>query len=211
MRGRLIVLEALDGVGKTTAARGLARLLGAALMTTPGSDLRAVRGTIDAALADPPLAGALFYAASVLAASAAIEQHLASGRHVVCDRYWLSTLAYAAPQGISLELPQVERALVPADVTLLLTLDEAERRRRLSRRGLSASDRRTLAPEQASRLLASYRGLAEHPVAGRMVELDLTGLSPGAATRRAAVLTREALARPTKGQLVLFPAAALAS
>ena len=70
--GRLLVLEGLDGSGKTTLARALADHLGAVPCTTPDPRLRAVRQVVDEALAADPLAGPLFYASTVLAASAQI-------------------------------------------------------------------------------------------------------------------------------------------
>lgn len=62
-----IVVEALDGVGKTTLCAGLARALGARVMDTPGPALRPVREQILQALGPDEAARALFYAATVQA------------------------------------------------------------------------------------------------------------------------------------------------
>jgi hypothetical protein len=52
MRPRFAVLEALDGVGKTTLALGLARHLGGVSMNTLGEALRAVSPAVLGGLGD---------------------------------------------------------------------------------------------------------------------------------------------------------------
>ena len=88
-----IVLEGLDGVGKSTAAAGLAARLGARLLQTPPPALRAFRGYFDAA-AEPGIKRGFYMVGNFLAAEA-MAGALAAGAPVVCDRYFASTRAYA--------------------------------------------------------------------------------------------------------------------
>ena len=183
MPGRLIVVEGLDGVGKSTLSRGLAAALGAALRTTPSEALRAHRAPFDAAYAELPAASQLFYAATVVAAAAEADALRATGRDVLFDRYWCTTRAYARAAGSPLDLDEVEAILPPADITLLVDLPEAERCRRLEVRGATAMDRASILRQAALRreLLASL----SRPVAGHGRVLDVSGLDPDAAVRAA--------------------------
>lgn len=98
-RGRFITFEGIDGSGKSsTLAHVVAQLrtqfpdLVATKEETEGPAGQAVRATI-AAHGDP-LAITLLFVADRASHIPAIEAHLAAGRHVLCDRYSLSTLAY---------------------------------------------------------------------------------------------------------------------
>lgn len=177
MTGRLIVLEGLDGVGKTTVARQLSVTLDAELLSTPDARLRCARSAIDATYRCSPDAAHLFYASSVVHASAAAAHTLAQGRDVIIDRYWLSTWAYAAVRKPGLRLEEVEKSLRPADFTFLLTLDETERCRRLHARGMTAADRQTLDVAVAVEVARRYHRGLHRRVAGHGVVLDITGKS----------------------------------
>lgn len=190
MRGRLIVVEGLDGVGKTTLSRGLAAALGAGWRTTPSEALRAHRGPFDAAYAGLPAASQLFYAAAVVAAAAEAERLRDAGQDVVFDRYWCTTRAYARAAGSPLDLEEVERLLPPADVTLLVDLPEPERRRRLESRGTTELDRASLV--RGAALRNELRAALTRPVAGRGCVLDVGGLDPAAAVRAAHELVVDA-------------------
>jgi dTMP kinase len=196
MRGLIVAIEGLDGTGKSTLARGLAAALRGDLLTTPGDQLRVARVAVDAAWAQDPLAAQLFYAASVMAASGEATRRAAAGRDVVIDRYWISTVVNAALRGDALALPEVERALRPADLTIVVEVPETERHARLAGRGLSAHDRMTLRPELAAALLTGYRAGLRRPVAGRGVILDARGLSEAAL-----VATVERLVTLERGRL----------
>jgi dTMP kinase/UMP-CMP kinase 2 len=165
-------VEGLDGSGKTTLSRRLAERLGACWLTTPDSDLRALRAGVERALENPD-ARQLFYAASVVEVASRAARILEDGQDVVVDRYWLSTWAYGAERRSTLRLDEVERALPPAAITVFLTAERAIRQRRMAaRQRMTAADRRSLDPANEARLLARYEEGLKRPVAGRVFCLD---------------------------------------
>ncbi len=190
-RGRLLVFEGLDGAGKSTASRLAADALGAAWLPTPPLELREARAVFDAAAAVAPDAAQLFYAAAVAMASARALELMAAGRDVVMDRYWLSTWTWCIDRGSSLELVEVERSLARADVTIFLDASVAVRRARLTARGPTEQDRRTLDPARAHALRQRLLAGLERPIAGRALLLDVDALE-GAEVVRASLAHLEA-------------------
>ena len=83
-RGRLICIEGIDGTGKTSVARRLAREISATYYSTPPEPFRRIRKRVDRT-ADPATRF-FFYMSSVQRASGEINTLLHSG-DVVCDRY----------------------------------------------------------------------------------------------------------------------------
>jgi dTMP kinase len=155
MAGHFIVLEGIDGVGKTTQVALLAEWLGACevphvLVREPGGtplgesirELVLGRTELDVSPRSELL---LLLAARAALVSDVLRPALAEGKTVVGDRFALSTLAYQA-YGRGIDLEQVRRALdVATDglqpdlyVLLDLQLDEALTRRSS---GGSAPDR----------------------------------------------------------------------
>ncbi len=148
-RGRLITVEGLDGSGKSTLVETLAAALREGgrpveVLREPGGVQ--VAELIRSLVKDPALqigtrAEALLYAASrAQLVEERIRPALAAGTWVLLDRFVDSSLAY---QGAGRELGVEAVAdlnvfatggLVP-DLTLLLSLDPEERRRRLTARG----------------------------------------------------------------------------
>ncbi len=188
MRGRLIVVEGLDGTGKTTLSKGLAASLGAVWLTTPSAALRPFREPFDAHYARHPGAAQLFYAASVVAAGEEADALRAAGRDVVIDRYWATTRAYGLVRGSPYDLAEVEAHLPAADLTLLVELDEGVRRGRLLARGASALDQETLDPRRAKALRLALREQLRGRVAGHPLLVDVTNLDEAAAVARARAL-----------------------
>jgi dTMP kinase len=111
--GRFIVFEGGDGGGKSTQARLLAGDLGAVLTREPGGTALGER--LRAALLDPAT-GDIDARAEALLMAAARAQHVAevirpaldAGRHVVCDRFAHSSIAYQSG-GRGLDADEVRR------------------------------------------------------------------------------------------------------
>ena len=66
MNAKLIVIDALDGVGKTTTGTLLAERLNGVFWNTPGPRIRSVAPEVLRSLHEHQLARCLFYASSVL-------------------------------------------------------------------------------------------------------------------------------------------------
>ncbi len=97
-RGRFIALEGGEASGKSTQSRRLAERLGALLTREPGGT--SVGEEVRELVLDPTRAvsdraeALLFAAARAQHVVEVIEPALAAGRHVVCDRFAGSSLAY---------------------------------------------------------------------------------------------------------------------
>jgi dTMP kinase len=155
--GFFITLEGGEGVGKSTLAKGLASLFGAAgrdvlLTREPGGTPFAekLRDLIlgGGAKESGPFAEALlFCAARIDHIDRVIRPALGSGRIVICDRFADSTRAYQGAlgrmdQSTLAALEKVTLAGLRPDLTLMLDLPAEEGLARASaRRGTGASDR----------------------------------------------------------------------
>ena len=80
-----IVLEGLDGVGKSTLVRRLAHECGYQRMTTPGADILPMRSDIMDRLGSSQTARALFYAATVQAEGEKALAFNKQGKTIVMD------------------------------------------------------------------------------------------------------------------------------
>lgn len=194
MRGRLLVLEGGEGVGKTTQWERLAEQLGNAgrevrVLREPGGTeagdrIRDLLLDPDGTLA-PPTEALLFAASRAELIAREVRPVLDRGGVVLLDRYLLSTYVY---QGRARGLPVADlRAanrlatggLVP-DLTLLLTLPLDEARQRARAR---------LLPDRLERETEAFHervaaGFAEasteawqvaHPECGPIVPVDAAG------------------------------------
>lgn len=136
VRGRFLVFEGIDGSGKSTVARMMYERMNAAgrpsILTAEPTDSwvgdMVRRGNREAA---SPFTETLLYVADRAEHTAHIERWLNDGKHVVCDRYVGSTLAYQAvtlrphlgdPAREWLRSVNAPFTLRP-DVTFLLLLD----------------------------------------------------------------------------------------
>lgn len=174
--GAFIALEGLDGVGKSTLAVAVASALGALPLAMPGVP-RPVAHAVFASFGHDATSRSLFHAACARGIGQQARAITATGRHVVADRYWLSAIAYARARAVELDLTAVEGAVPAPHLTLLLTVNEDERCRRLEARGATAVDRETM--DRAFRdaalreMMRVDRGTAFQPV----VTVDLSSLS----------------------------------
>jgi dTMP kinase len=200
-RGLFIVIEGLDGSGSTTQSYELLRLLRAsgyaAFQTNQPSNgpvgmlirlaltRRLVGGNFQLHAVDElPLSGqssvdnhtlALLYAADRMDhVTTQILPSLERGRHVICDRYLMSALAY---QGVHLPMDwllQINRHAPAPDLTIYLDVPAAEARRRMM---LTRWTKDLFEEEELqSRIRENFVRLAEArlPALGTIVTVDGT-------------------------------------
>jgi dTMP kinase len=166
--GLLIAFEGLDQSGKETQARRLTESLRAAGRTvhaisfpdysTPiGAELgRALRGEHEY----PPDVMQLLYIANRYEYRPRLEQWLADGAVLVCDRYMASSVAYGETQGLDADwLGSIQRHLPQPDLTLLLDIppETAVARKQTGR------DRYERDLSLLTRVRASYQRQAQAP------------------------------------------------
>ena len=155
MRGILITVEGVEGAGKSTQCRLLARRLSAKGFTIretsepDGTPLgEAIRSLFERERIEPaPLSEAfLFLAARHQHVERVIRPALARGEIVISDRYSDATLAYQG-YGRRLDLPMIRElndfatGRLRPDLTLVLDLDPAVGLRRLGGRHLDAFEK----------------------------------------------------------------------
>jgi len=151
-RGRLIVIEGIDGAGKSTQAELLRTYLESmgrrVVMTAEptalptGKELRRVLGgEIKKHEYDVALMFVSDRIAHNLDAEDGLEYHLAQGEDVICDRYYYSSLAY---QGSAVDYHWVRHmnlscpAIRHPDLCLFLDLSPEESMRRIHKGRQSA-------------------------------------------------------------------------
>lgn len=189
MNGKFIVIEGLDATGKTTLAPRLASHLNATLLKCPpqievpelSTDLRAHFDK------RPSVQRRAYYRATNLIASEQAVMALQT-HHVVMDRYWTSTVAFAALDDDS-TLDQEWQGRYPPelrepDIVILLTVDEENRTKRMRGRGEPVTaEEGKLAADVARRevVLQTYRTF-------KPIEIDTSYLDPDAVFE--AVLTK---------------------
>jgi len=178
-RGRLVVLEGIDGCGKTTQLQALRQWLPSSGLLAPGARLVVSREPGGTALGQalrelllhPPQGVQPLPRAELLLYAADRAQHvealllpaLQAGDWVLCDRFTGSTAAYQGyGRGLPLALIDTLESLatggLQADLTLWLDVSLAESRRR---RGGQKADRIEAAGEDfMSRVADGFATLA---------------------------------------------------
>lgn len=194
MRGHLLVFEGGEGAGKTTQLQRLsARLTREGVLhevhrepggTPVGDRIRELLLHSDAPLA-PGAEAALFIASRAQLVHSVVRPALAAGRHVLLDRFLLSTYAYqihgrGLPERDVRAANQLAAAGLAPDLTLLLRVPVSEGLARATARG--QSDRFERADRAFhDRVAAAFDTFAEpawqqaHPECGPIVAVDATG------------------------------------
>ncbi len=164
-RGVFIVVEGIDGVGKSTLLRALARALrrrglSVALRREP-SDPR-LGALAQSTATEDPWTGAVYFTVDRHLAAPELERALRRHDVVLQDRSFYSTLAYqgsALPPGDRRRLAQLQRSAVRTpDRVLLLDLRPSEALRRLGARGSRRGPLERL--RTLERVARAYRTLA---------------------------------------------------
>lgn len=201
-RGRLIVLEGGDGVGKTTQLPLVADALRARQL-----DVRTIREPGQTAVGlqvrelllnpashiSPATETLLFLSARAQVVAEVVLPALAAGAWVVADRFFVSTYAYQiAGHGLDDGLVRSANALATAglvpDLTLLLTLPEPVATSRRADRGQADRLERYGAAFDA-RVAAAYADAAtlawqaRHPECGPIVAVAADGPVPDVTDR----------------------------
>ncbi len=174
-----VVIEGIDGCGKSTVAKTVADRLGPrAVLTREPTDSwigRAVRKGDSEEVS--PYLDALLFMADRANHTPEIANHLESGKIVVCDRYYHSTVAYQTAylrrksQGDNFDwlLDANIRISIHPDVTFLLIVDPEEALGRIGDRGeLSRFEREDFLKE----VQGNYLRLAERDPT--IVQVDST-------------------------------------
>ncbi len=196
-RGLFVVFEGLDGSGKTTQLERLAARLeaaGRAVTRTrepydceAGRRIRAMAQSGEAVSAEQELAW--FWEQREEHVRDVIEPALADGRIVLCDRYYLSTVAYQGARGLDAEtlLADSEAAFPTPDLVLWLDLPVTQGLTRVDDRGGTAEP----VFEDAERLEAA-RGVYAALTVSYLARIDAAG-DPDEVTTRIADTLRERL------------------
>jgi dTMP kinase len=149
-QGKLIALEGLDGVGKTTQARLLARHLShlglPVILTREPTDgyfgqkiRRIIRHGREGLTPEAELE--LFIADRREHVQEVIRPALADGKIVITDRYYFSSMAYQGALGLDpLDIQRRHEDFAPQpDLVIILELPLTELTRRLQQRGAPVS------------------------------------------------------------------------
>jgi len=119
-----IVIEGLDGTGKSTIAKALAEEIGAEVLSTPGKEFNNIREQLDNIYQDNHQARQLFYMSSVVSISEQVRELICKGKTVIVDRYFLSTQVYHQWKSNNnhFELIDVTNRMLTPDITIYLHL-----------------------------------------------------------------------------------------
>lgn len=165
-----VVLEGLDGAGKSTVAAAVAAMLGGSAVQTPPEMMRSILRQVDAE-ADPQTR--LLYLLAGVSLTSQIVLRQRADRPVVCDRYLYSALAYAAALD-GPPLPPIGRLrLATPDLIVFLEAPRDVREARAAGRarplrdvGMDVELRRPEIVRRVEALFAGFRDLVIIPTAG---------------------------------------------
>lgn len=172
---KFIVIEGLDGTGKSTTAKALAKALEGTALNTPLDKFKEVRPELEDIYAEDSYGRQLFYASTAIASSDQVKAELANAPAVVLDRYWLSTQVYHSwrTQGAHFQLLEVENMLLKPDLTVYLELPLEERVKRLGGRSDNTDeDRQTMALAANKKLNDLYHAYSDSPCVGKWLTVD---------------------------------------
>jgi dTMP kinase len=127
---KFIALEGIDGSGKTTVCQILSKKINAEVYKTPSWPFSDLRDVIDKNV--DIKSRFFFYLSSVIHASSEIAR-LLNHKHVVCDRYILSTLCYhRASESFFKSFDGNQVDILQPDFTFFLNADYEIRMKRIA-------------------------------------------------------------------------------
>jgi len=137
-KGTFICIEGLDGSGKTTQAKILAKKINNAIYTTEpskgliGNYIR--KSYLYSKKRFSPFVEALLFAADRIEhLESEIIPALNEGTTVICDRYVFSSLAYQGASGISLDwIETINKAILYPDLAIFIDVEPEKSMRRLN-------------------------------------------------------------------------------
>ncbi len=152
-----VVVEGLDGAGKSTLVQGLRASFDAVVLSSSNAITAEVRATCERMHGLRGTSRQLFYAYSVSLTSDAAGRALDRGERVVVDRYWASTVAYPRIMGDATEaIEGIAATLRTPTLTLFLDVPRAVRAARIEGRGGAACGIDAASLERDEALRAAY-------------------------------------------------------
>jgi len=178
---QFLLLEGVDGSGKTTIGKKWAQTNSGLYIKTPGEEYEIIRDYIDNETT--PETKLLFYLCSVFDASKKIEENLMY-KSVVCDRYfWSSLIMYAVYYDKDFaEIEQIwkpiTKNLIKPHHTILIQVNEEEQLNRLKIKGEinhSISDKLCFNSHLRKKVHQLYEMVSERE---KWIKIDTTNKSP---------------------------------
>jgi dTMP kinase len=171
-----IVIEGLDGAGKSTIAKALGEAMGAEVLSTPGKNFNNIREQIDRIYHNNHQARQLFYMSTVVSVSEQVRELVNKEKNVIVDRYWLSTQVYHQwkSENNHFELIDVANMILIPDITIYLHLPLDQRKNRLSeRKNNTLEDNQTLTKSADKELNNLYSQFGNTSISGRWVNINV--------------------------------------
>lgn len=152
---KLIVIEGISGVGKTSIAKALSKEISAIYIKTPIEPLDTIRSEVDSVFSNE--SKALYYLSSIVELSSRIDEMLKHSS-VVIDKYIYSSMVYPKINGIDFEIPSWLNIRKP-DFAFLITLNENIRIERLIQRGSDLNINKHIDKEKVQKIMDIYSNL----------------------------------------------------
>lgn len=140
----IIVLEGIDGSGKSTVGKLLAEINKGIYYPTPPKSFQSKKEQIDMFASNKEHYN--FYLKAIKFASEEIKL-LNQNQLIIIDRYWLTTYVYHKIMGVEVSINDFYDIIQP-QITFLFTVNQKNQLERLNKRGMSAGDRRMLEKQQ---------------------------------------------------------------
>lgn len=173
-----VVVEGLDGAGKSTLVQALRATFGAEILSSSNAISAEVRDACERKHGLRGTSRQLFYAYSVSLTSDGAGRALHGGTNVIADRYWASTIAYPRVLGDATDaIEGVAATLLTPTLTLFLDVPRAIRAARIETRGGAAHGIDAASLEQHDALRQAYMDAFQTP--GIVGELEIIAADRG--------------------------------